>query len=258
MGPRRRLLVLALLAPAGACTAPTVDLTPQVGWLALEGDVGVSASSVVALNSVSDLGLDERETAPGGRVDLDWGAVHVTASGLVSDTRGDGVLSADLTSGGTTISAGDSVTSDLDLAVGSAVVTFDLIPGDLELGLGLGVTAVALDLETTSTTTMERITSDEVLPAPLLALRLGGSLGRVELEGLASGIAAEVDDAELALIDADLLARLRLFGDREHLNGSLTLGYRHLSIDAEYDDGSDRVDADVRLSGPYLGFTLSF
>ena len=41
-------------------------------------------------------------------------------------------------------------------------------------------------------------------------------------------------------------------------SGFLALGWREVSADVEYEDGTDEVDADLSFSGPYLGFVLGF
>ena len=41
------------------------------------------------------------------------------------------------------------------------------------------------------------------------------------------------------------------------MRGSLILGWRQIDLSANYDSGSDSVEADLTLAGPYLGLEFS-
>lgn len=251
--------LVPLLVALSGCVAPRVDITPRLGQFDVDGDIGVSTTSVTATNSVKDAGLQDDESVFGGRVDLTWGGVHLTASAQKSNHDGDGVLEADLSQGGVTITAGTTVASELDLGLYSGIVTFDLIPVDnFELGLGLGATVVDFDASFTDTGSGDRVATDESVPIPLLAARAGAAFGPVDLSALAGGMKVKFDGDDASYVDLDLMARLRVLGGGERLTGWVALGWRQVDLNVDYDDGDDSVEVDMQFSGPYLGITLAF
>jgi hypothetical protein len=249
----------SLLAVAvSSCGAPSFGITPRLGKLDIDGNIGVESTGVTAKNSVESLGLVEDDSVFGGRVDLDWGGVHVTAAGQSSTHDGDGVLEADLSQGGTTITAGTAVESKLDIGIYSGVVTFDLLPTDnFELGLGLGVAAIDFDVSFTDPNSGDRIATDETVPLPVLALRGAVALGPVDVSVLASGISVAIDGDEATYIDLDAMARVRVLGSGDRFTGWLALGWRQIDLDAEYEDDGE-AELDLEFSGPYFGLTFAF
>ncbi len=251
----RLLIVLGALS---SCGAPSFGVTPRLGKLDIDGEIGVQSAGVSATNSVESLGLVEDDSVFGARVDLDWGGVHVTASGQSSTHDGDGVLEAELSQGGTTITAGTAVASELDIGLYSGVVTFDLLPTDnFELGLGLGVSVADFDTSFTDETTGDRIATDEVVPIPVLAARGGFALGPVDVSVLAAGMAVAIDGDEATYIDLDAVARVRVLGSGDRFTGWLALGWRQVELDAEYEDDGE-AELDLEFSGPYFGLVFAF
>lgn len=257
----RSLLVLAAASVAltSACSTPRFDITPRWGPLDIDGKLGVSTGNVVAKADLNTAGLQEDNSVLGARVDFDWGPSHLMISGQRSDHGGDGTLDATFSSGGTTITAGTPVASELELGLYTAAYTFDFVPTDLvEVGLGLGVSYLDLSASFTDMGTMEVIDGDQDLPVPVIAARLGTRIWRIDASLQAMGIAGKVDGDELSYIDLDLMAKLHLLGGEDHLGGHLTAGYRWIELELDYDnDDGDEVDGDMTLTGPYIGLTLS-
>jgi hypothetical protein len=172
-------------------------------------------------------------------------------SGQQSTHDGTGTLDSGL--GG--IPAGD-VASDLDFGLYTGAFTFDFFPTDLlELGVGLGLSYVELDASFEGGGEVEA--TDEAVPLPVLAARLGTRFWRIDASLQGSGLAWSYDGDDILLIDLDLMVKLRLLGGEDHLAGHLTAGYRWVQLELDYDDGSDAAEADLTFDGPYVGLTLS-
>jgi hypothetical protein len=247
------LAVLALVTLA-SCSAPQFSVAPTYGLFEPKGDVSyVTSGGASARNSVETLGLDDSEGTLGARADFKWGVPHLTVSTQASSWDGDGTLTADF--GG--ISAGVNVESELDLALHRAILTFDVLPTDMfELGLGFGITAADIEAEVTDDLSNTTESADEIAPIPLLALRAGFRIWRLDFEALVAGMSIDSGDDKATYLEADLNARLALFGEPGGVNGSLMLGWRQVDIDVEYTDDGDDVALDLTFSGPYFGLQI--
>ena len=254
-----RLAILAALPwLAWGCFVPEIAVEPRYGPVDVEGEIGISSGSSSATNDVDAVGIEDDDGALGVRGDFKWGSPHLTLDLQQSTHDGDGVLEADLSQGGVTIAAGTPVETDFDLGLYSAYLTFDLIPGDLELGLGFGVAGVDLDFESTDPGTGQSVSTDELLPVPMIAGRAGIGLGPVDLEALVGAMAYKSGDTDVTLVDGHASGRFRILGDGDRLSGALVGGLRYVMIDAEYEDGSDDVTGDLEVLGPFVGLRLQF
>lgn len=248
-----RILLLALL-PLAACSAPQIEATPEVGFTKLKGDFAAATGSIGASTSMKDLGLDGRETQPGARVDLKWGSPHLSIAYHQTDTEGSGTTTANLTHDGTTITAGTATDSELDIEYLTGIVTFDFAPTDfLELGLGLGVQAAHVQTKITETGTANTIETDETVPVPVLAARVGVDVGPLDFDALLNGIDVDYGGDNLRFYELDLRARWE-FASHFHA----LVGWHRWNVDLEYDDGADAVAVDVTAEGPYFGLGVSF
>jgi hypothetical protein len=254
----RNATLAAPLALLAACSAPRLDVTPRFGTFDIEGKLGISESGSVAEADLETAGLEKDDSVFGLRADFDWGPSHVFVSGQQTTHDGSGTLDASFSSGGVTIPAGADVASDLDLGLYTGAYTFDFFPTDLfELGLGLGVSYVDIDASFQEEGTGETISTDEQVPIPVLAARIGTRIWRLDASLQGSGLKWSYDGDDIYLVDLDLMAKLRLFGGDERLAGHLTAGYRWVDLELDYEDGDDSVEADATFDGPYLGLTLS-
>lgn len=249
-------LALAALGLAG-CAAPSIDVALRAQQLELSGDVGASNSDSVATSSASQLGLDDDPVAVSPRVDLVGGPLRLTVDGLLVDYDGEGTVDADFTLGGVTIAQNSDVVSQLDLGLSRVTATFTVLPLPfVDLGLGLGLALADFEAELEDTNTNEVVTTSEVAPVPYVAARASASFGPVDADLLVGFLDVEVGDVDAKYLDVELLARVQLFS--AGVQGHLVGGYRWIGIDVSYDDGDDRVRADLELDGPFLGVAIGF
>lgn len=258
-GSGARWLGLWLVAAAGGCSAPSFDVTPRVMWLDLEGELGAATGGVTGTTSWDRLGLDEEPTVPAVRGDLHAGALDLTIDAMAVSFEGTGQTDAQLELDGVTIPAATAVDSELDLAALRITSTWDLVPSELiTIGIGVGLAVVDVSSRIENIGNGETIDSDEVVPLPYGAVRIGLDLGALEFEGLGSVLAVDIGDSEASYFDVDALARWRILGGADRVNLSLAAGYRFSDIEIEYDDGSETVRIDAQLSGPWIGATITF
>jgi hypothetical protein len=249
----RALIPLAM--SLAACSAPTVALDARYGEYGVDGSLLIADSGTFsATNDLETLGLGEEEATTSFSGQFKWGAPHLYVSTQESEFSGTGVLEADLVTDFGTITAGSAVDSKMDFGLTSAILTFDIIPGPWELGLGVGVSMISIDAEFQDLTSSEFVETDETLPVPGVALSLGVGLGPIDLQLIASGVTASVEDGEVTYYDADLMGRW----DFGRFGGSLLFGWKEADYDIEYDDGTDQVALDMNYSGPYVGLRISF
>ncbi|HPF13094.1 MAG TPA: hypothetical protein PLJ12_02410, partial [Planctomycetota bacterium] len=204
------LLLGSLALPA--CFAPTIDATAR--WIQLQpkGEIGIADSTVTTRNSLDDLGLGSKEGIPGAMVDFQWGGPHLSVSTQSGSWSGSGTLQAEFSNNGTTIPIGTDVDSNLDLAIHSALLTWDLLPGDAELGFGFGVDALDLKGSFQSQSSSDRIDFDETIPIPVLAIRANVHINSFELGGSAAGFKINYNGDDAQFLDMDLMARYHFIG----------------------------------------------
>ena len=89
-----------------------------------------------------------------------------------------------------------------------------------------------------------------------MAVRVGGAIGPVSIEGLASGLSLSIGDVDATYYDIDLMAKWKLIG--AGVTGSIAAGYRYMRLDASFEDGNDAADIDLTFSGPWIGATVGF
>ncbi|MEW6074258.1 MAG: hypothetical protein AB1726_16900 [Planctomycetota bacterium] len=250
----RSFLFLCLALLPAACATPSLSIAPRYGTFDVDGSFGISSTGVVATNDLSDIGIAEDDGVLGGRIDFDFGSPHLTVATQSSSHGGRGTLTAAIDHDGVTLDVGDDVETDLDLDLHDAALTFDLVPGDaVELGIGLGVTVFGIDMAVRDLATGDQIETDQTLPIPVLAARLGAEWGRFDAEALVTGFDLSYQGDSASFYDVDVFGRYRLLGGRDHLRGSVVLGYRLMTFDIEYDDDESDAELDLDLGGPYVG-----
>ncbi|MEZ6005430.1 MAG: hypothetical protein R3F33_14745 [Planctomycetota bacterium] len=242
-----------------ACFAPRIDGTARMTQLTLDGEIGISDSSIVTRNTIDDLGLGDKENLPGAVIDFQWGGPHISVSTMSGSWSGSGTLSAELSNNGATIPIGDNVDSDLDMAIHSAIITWDFLPTAAELGIGIGVDAFDLKGSFVSQSTSERIDFDEMVPIPVLAVRANVPVGPFEFGGHLAGFQIDYDGDEAQFMDLDVHGQWHVIGGSSRASGSIIAGYRKINLQVDYEgDSGERIDADLDFSGPFLGAQISF
>jgi len=262
----RALLLAAAAAMLGAtsCVVPTLRADLSYASTKLDGSISAVDTSggptMTTSASTDDLGLDDSEGSLQPRVTLDWLGVELLLDHQAYSYSGQGTATVDLEFSGVTISAGDDVATDLDFSLVSAMVFVDVIPTDVaKLGLGLGVAYADESITVESLTLSPGTTtgSDEKAPIPVIGVHAGAGLGPVELDLLARGLSIDIQDVEATFLDIDGALVWTFFG-RGHISGNVRLGYRHVALDAKFDDGDSEIGLDLESSGPYLGIGVVF
>ena len=253
-------LALLALSFLGSCGLPKAGFTPRFVTFDIEGDLLVSEGGATISSDVETMGFSKDSSSFAPRADFEWGSFELTVANSSTDHSGTGVADATLEfGGGDVILPGENIETDFDLGLTEIIMTWDVIPGDtVDLGLGFGVTLADVDLNIASLDNPGiEYSTDESLPIPMLAGRLGVELGDFNFEALIGGLSVEVDGDEATVIDMDLGMRYNLVDIGGQVMGALTLGYRSFDLELEYDDdGGEAVDIDIGFSGPYFG--LSF
>jgi len=251
-----RLLLIATLSLPCSCRAPSLNASAHYGRVDLGGGILADAAPGGTKNSWGELGLGNSEGALGATFDSEWGISHLSISTRQSHFRGTGSISSDIEIDGDTISVGSDVESDLEFGVSSALLTWDLMPAEFDFELGLGLAVLDLDMELEDTLTSTAVTTDETLPIPVLAARVGLTNGPWEAEATLAGLDVQVDGTSAVFFDLDAQGRYHLIVGAERLDAYLLLGYR--ATDLDLDNEGDETQISLDLSGPYIGLRMSF
>lgn len=254
---RWRLSLICLLVASG-CVVPRARFAPRYLYLEVDGDTGATAAGATLTSDIQTLGLDDEEGNFSPRADLWWVGSHLSLSYLDASFDGRGQTEAAIEIGGDVIAAGVDVDSDLNFKSLDAIMTWDVVPSEfVELGLGFGVSLIDFEFDIIDDLG-NQVSTDESLPVPFVAGRLGVNVHRFDLDATAGLIDIEVSDIDLSFLNLDLSAQYLLFGGKQRASGRIIVGYRSFDVDAEYEDGNSDVEADFRIDGPYFGVSVTF
>lgn len=258
--PLLRTTLLALpISLLAACGTPSIDADARVALLGLDGDILTDSAPGAPANSFQDLGLGDNEAAFGIGVNVKWGGPHVSIGTESVSYSGTGMIQSEIDIDGQTIPIGATVQSHVDLGLTNLLITWDVAPGNaVEVGLGFGVVAMDLEMRFFEESTSTTVSTEETIPIPVLAARVGLQSGPWEAVGVLAGLDVSIDDSSATFFDLDLHGKYHIAGGKDRAKASFTFGYRSLDLDLEYQDGGDRVEAGFGLTGPYLGLNLSF
>ncbi len=247
--------VLAILMCVG-CSGPSARLHAAYMQTELDGQIGLGPTvapagfSVDPIDIQSGLGLDDSEPSLLLRAELDAGPVRITGSAFQYSGEGSGTLSGDY--GG--IPAMTQVDTEIDMLVGKAAVTFDLLDFDvIRISPGIGVDIFTIDSTVTDRTTLQTETIDEVIPLPMLFLQAEADVGPVGLIVDAGGIDVNYDQFSGTFFDVEAMAILEPV---EHFE--LFAGYRWVDVDADGAVDDQDFLADFQLTGWFLGGGVTF
>lgn len=198
----------------------------------------------------NDLGLGDTEAAPYVRMEADWGPQRVKAHGFGYEDTGEGTLSNPFGN----IPTGAPVTTKMTAIVGGVSWSWDLMPSkELRLAPGVQAAFYSMDIgaRTASPAAENRVNTDVLVPEVYFEaeydfgwLTLGGNIGYMD---------AHLRDADGRYLDVEALARVRPTREFEIIGG-----YRYLLLDADGIASDRRFDADVTLTGWFLGFGVRF
>ena len=254
MKPRSACPLALGLLLAGGCSTPHIWTQQRIGPLNVSGDLAVSAGGGGASSSVEGLGFEKDKSVWSPRVDFDWGSAHLAATYFDSSHSGDGFAESQLDLGTGTIMVGDPVTSQFDVELLSAALTFDFIPGDfLDVALGLG--GGSIDWNASITSGANSVVSSESFPIGFLAGRVASRIDNFLIYVDVGALEISIDSDKIRYLDVDggLAWRFWEFGPAYcELSG----GYRVLQAKLEYDEQGGQVDADLEFDGFYLGLSI--
>ncbi len=244
------------------CGVPTGRISARGGPLYLDGGVGTNqlGGNVRGQASAKDLGLDDPEIAFQPKAEVDWGGFNISLDGFAVGYSGNGTATVGLDIGNRPpIEQGAAVHTKLDLSYLMLKATFDLIPTDvIDVGIGLGGGIVDYDLSVNEILGVGSFETVETLPIIYPVIRVGSLIGPVRIAGYLGGLALSYDGNKIKYIDGEIYAGVRLFGADSRLQGWVSLGYRYIDFEYEYESKGSDVELDARVTGPYLSLEITF
>ena len=250
-------LAAGVLLPGCMNADPLVSVDAALFAPTFGGDIGLSNTTMTDVASVdldSDLDLGGTDYVPYVRAEFDFGPLNAMVNGFQTTQKGDGTVTADF--GG--ISAGSTVTTDLDLTMAHGRLVFDLLDMDvLTAGVGLAANWVDMELEARETTFGVDESLDLEQIVPLLAAHVATRIDVPMLIPLrfdlnAAGIALDYKDIDGTMLDLEAL----LHGELGHFG--VFAGYRYVMMDVEGVSSGQEYDGDVTLSGWLIGLNVRF
>jgi hypothetical protein len=226
----------------------------------IEGDILVSDTGATVAADIESLGFQKDSGSFAPRGDFEWGAFELTIADSSTTHSGTGVADASLEfGGGDIILAGEAVQTDFELGLTELIMTWDVIPGDsVDVGIGFGVTLADVDMNIASLDNPGiEYSTDEALPIPMLAGRLGLELGDFNFEALVAGLSVDVEDDSVTVVDMDIALRYNLIDLGGEVMGAISAGWRSFDLGLDYDeDTGEAVDINIGFSGPYIGISF--
>ena len=251
------LLALTLL---GSCYGlPKAGFTPRFLSMDIEGDISVSSGGATGAADLESLGLQKDSGSFAPRADFEWGAFELTLANSSTNHSGSGVANAKLEFDGNIIDINEAVQTDFELGLTELIMTWDVIPGDtVDVGIGFGVTLADVNMNIASLLDPNiEYSTDEELPIPMLAGRLGLELGDFNFEALVAGLSVNVEGDSVTVIDMDIALRYNLIDLGGEVMGAISAGWRSFDLELDYDeDTGEAVDINIGFSGPYIGISF--
>ena len=221
------------------------------------GKMGSVVNDETKYSNLSDLGLDSAEGAFGISLGGRYKRVRLFFAGQQSSFSGEGVTTEDIEKGGITIPAGTALDTTMDLGINSLVVTYNLIPGEHELGIGAGLMVMNFKVSYTAKNSGANITIDETTPMPLLAISGTARWQKFVFQGVIGGAAVNYDGNKVAYGSVDVTARY-MFYQRQNKGGLVSLGYRYIPLKMDFSYENNAFKADIDFAGPYLGLRFAY
>jgi hypothetical protein len=253
-----RTLLLTLSIALVGCSAPQLEITPRFQQFNIDGSLAASSSGTTSRNDLAALGIDDNPIEFAPRADFSVAGFELTADYFDVSYAGSGDVEGDIEFGGEVFTVGTTVDTELDLKIGRVAATWDFIPTKMfDLGIGAGVGLADVRAFVQDQGTLNSSETDEKAPFPFLAGRARVALSSLSAEVLVGFLSFDSADVKAEYLDVDALVRWSVIGGTNHVGVSLIGGYRLTQLDLEYEDGSDKIDINADLSGPYLGLSLT-
>ena len=235
----------------------SIQAAVRYTYLTPGGKMGGTNGSDVKQTDLSELGMESGSGAWGVSIGGQYYRPQFFLSGQQSSFSGYGVTSNDISQGDLTIPAGSAVNTTMDLGIYTAAITYDFLEGKNKLGLGLGLMGLDYSVDYTQVATGVQITIDETYPLPLLAANYSYFWKKVELAGLIGGAYINIDGDKVGYLNIDVSARYAFY-QGANWAWMASLGYRYIGLYMDISDGSNRFEADLDFTGPYIGVRFDF
>ncbi len=258
------IVVCATAIPVTGCGLPAGRISARGGPFDLDGSIASTGGGELidtkGSASTDDLGLDDSELTFQPKAELDWGGLNLSLDGFSVGYSGTGIATVGLEIGNLPpIELGAAVKTDLDLSYLTLKATYDLIPTDvIDIGIGLGGGIVDYDLTVDQILGSGRFRTAETLPVVYPMIRVGSLIGPVRIAGYLGAIAVSWDGNRIRYIDGELYAGVRVFGSESRFQGWVSLGYRYLDFNYEYNSENSNIELDATIRGPYLSLEITF
>lgn len=195
-------------------------------------------------------GADETQTTPYVRAELEWGPQRLRLSGFRHESSGSGTLTADYGD----IASGTNVAADFEMWNFTGAWTWDFLPTDMfRLGLGaqVGYSSIDLTVSQVGGPAFERVRTDNYVPMPVIDAEV--DLGVVAVGGSLGGFEVDLGDADGRYWDGELFVRACPGSMVEFIGG-----YRYLSFDNDGRADSRDFNAEIEVTGWFIGGGIKF
>ena len=256
MSSLRLIIVVGLAAALPSCQG--LDVVVGAAYLQSEargttslGPTGTTVPiSALQLSLAGDLDVDDDSPSLYGFVDAKIDRLRVHASAFRFEARGNSVLPR----GYGDLIPGTPVGTDLDFTNGRLAVTYDIVDLDyfwLSVGAAADYIDWDIDVVAQNMAASEALRSEVVVPMPYV--RFGLIEGDVAAQAAVGAMAADLGDGDGTWVDLEAMVSYRpasafeLFG-----------GYRWIRVDGDGIVTNQAYDADLEVSGWFLGGALHF
>ncbi len=249
---RTHSLVAATLGVLAACSAPGVAVQAGYARLGLDGDIGYAQAGsgvAIAQDIESGFGLGDDQGSPYGRAMLDLGTPVFAVSGFLFEEEGTGQLQADFGD----ITASTAVRTDFKMANAKGSFALEIPIGPVSISPGIAVDYFDLDIEVQDTFGAINESVEVAGPVPMGFLRAEASLWSLGAIVEVGYMKVDIEDVDASLLDAEALVEYR---PTPLLH--VFAGYRLLDLSIEGLVDDDSFDADITLSGFFVGGGLRF
>lgn len=242
-----------LLTFVAGCAGNTHHLDAGVMFARARGEIALQNSGGTLelgnnQHTLGALGLDSTEASPYLKYETVHDAHHFRANGFKLDSEGSGTLGSDFGD----ITIGSAVQSSLDFTAVAGVYVYDLLRDDqFRIGIGGQLAYYQLDVTARSGGSHESVTTDVIVPMP--CVEANWYLGNFTLFGSGAVMGADLGDASGRYIDLEGSLRWKVLPEFD-----LFGGYRYVLMDAYGEASSRDFDADVEVSGWFLGGAIHF
>jgi outer membrane protein len=251
--PLATLCLLAFAAPAAALPGFEAGVRGMYWFPDLSGNVQTFEPGLTGtrVDVKGDLGVKDDEF-PSGEAFVRVGRVHFRVGYTPIRFDGRNLLNRQITFGGETFTAADTVVSSLDMDMIDGEIQVDLLHPDLvaanfHLGLIVKVKYVDGEVEIRSETSGQREFEDFKAPVPMVGAAAGVGFLKdlLRADARVTGIAYSNN----RLVEADGFVSFIPY-PFVRIQG----GYRYIDLKIDEND----VVAEMTLKGPYIGAQLSF